>query len=295
MDVLTRLHTQLEAFDVKLIDIGGTEVTLGSLMVLLIILVFTWIMSGLIQNGLVRGFKMRGVKDEGTIGVTRRLTHYVVLIVGLGIGLQTVGINLSAMFAAGAVFALGIGFAMQNIAKNFVSGVILLLEGSIKPGSILSVEGRMVKVRKLGMRSTIARTLDEEDLLIPNGNVVEATVTNYTLDDKLLRLRCPVGVVYSADMHRVRQVLEQAAGEVSWRRPDREPRILLTDFGSSSVDWEVSVWIDDPWMLRRRRSDLNEAIWFALEKAQIAIAFPQVDVHFDGPLMDLVERHREAS
>ncbi len=295
MEFLKSLGLEFEALDIKLFEIGGTPVTLATLSVLLLILVVTWILSGLVQRGMGRAFKLRGVKDEGTVGVTKRLTHYVIMIVGLGVGLQTVGINLSALFAAGAVFAIGIGFAMQNLAKNFVAGVILLLEGSIKPGSILEVEGRLVKVQKLGMRSTIARTLDEEDLILPNANIVEATVNNNTLDDTLLRLRCPVGVVYSADMHQVRQVLEQMAAAIPWRDRTHDPVILLTDFGSSSVDWEVSVWIDDPWKRRRYRSELNEAIWFALLDAGITIAFPQVDVHFDPPVVEAVKRYRDAS
>ena len=295
MEILERLQLEYAALDIKLFEIGGTSVTVATLTVLLIILAATWVASSVVQRGLERGFKMRSVKDEGTIGVTKRLTHYLILIVGLGIGLQTVGINLSALFAAGAVFAIGIGFAMQNMAKNFFGGLILLLEGSIKPGSILAVEDRLVKVKKLGIRSTIARTLDEEDLIIPNANIVEATVKNYTLSDTQLRLRCPVGVVYSADMRQVRKVLETVAREVPWRMKDREPVILLTDFGSSSVDWEVSLWIDEPWLVRRRRSDLNESLWFALKDAGITIAFPQLDVHFDPPVMDLVDQQRAAS
>lgn len=295
MEFLERLSSQLETYDVKLVEIGGTPVTLATLFVLALVLVVTWILSSLVQRGLERGFKLRGVSDEGTVGVTKRLTHYLVMIVGLGVALQTVGIDLSAMFAAGAVFAIGIGFAMQNLAKNFVAGVILLLEGSIKPGSVLSVEDQLVRVKMLGMRSTIARTLDEEDLIIPNANIVEATVKSYTLGDPRYRLRCPVGVVYSADMKQVREVLEATAAAIPWRIRDSDPVVLLTDFGSSSVDWEVSVWIDNPWIVRRRRSDLNEAIWFALQDAGIVIAFPQMDVHFDPPVMDLIERHREAS
>ena len=295
MEFLKRLGLEFEALDIKLFEIGGTSVTVATLSVLLVILVATWIVSGLVQRGMERAFKLRGVKDEGTVGVTKRLTHYVIMIVGFGVGLQTVGINLSALFAAGAVFAIGVGFAMQNLAKNFVAGVILLLEGSIKPGSILTVEDRLVKVKKLGMRSTIARTLDEEDLIVPNANIVEATVKNHTLGDSLLRLRCPVGVVYSADMRQVREVLEEMAAAIPWRVQAYEPVVLLTDFGSSSVDWEVSVWIDDPWAMRRRRSDLNEAIWFALLEADITIAFPQVDVHLDPPVMDAIRRYRDAS
>ena len=118
---------------------------------------------------------------------------------------------LEALFAAGAVFAIGLGFAMQNIVQNFVSGVILLAERTIKPGDVLQVDGRFVKVRHMGIRSTICRTLDEEEIIVPNATIVQSTVTNYTLQDSLFRLRCTVGVVYGSDMVLVKNTLQRAA------------------------------------------------------------------------------------
>jgi len=100
---------------------------------------------------------------------------------------------------------------MQNIMQNFVSGVILLTERTIKPGDVLQVDQRFVRVQNMGIRATIARTLDEEEIIIPNCAIVQANVTNYTLKDSLYRLRCTVGVVYSADMRAVREVLEKTA------------------------------------------------------------------------------------
>jgi small-conductance mechanosensitive channel len=183
---------------------------------------------------------------------------------------------------------------MQNIAQNFVSGVILLLERSIKPGDVLKVEDRFVKVMRMGIRATIARTLDEEEIIVPNSAIVQSTVTNYTLRDSLYRLRCQVGVIYGSDMGLVRRTLEGVAQHVEWRNNTMEPVILLTDFGSSSVDFEISVWIDDPWNVRRARSKLNEAIWWALKDAGVIIAFPQLDVHLDPPVAESLGRVRRA-
>ena len=95
-------------------------------------------------------------------------------------------------------------------------------------------------------------------------------------------------------MKQVRQLLESVARSMSWRAPQKEPVVLLTDFGNSSVDWEVSVWTDDPWAVRRRRSDLNEGIWNALQESGVTIAFPQLDVHFDPPLLEAIQA-RQAS
>jgi small-conductance mechanosensitive channel len=285
-----RLKLDSELLDIPLFSLGGTPVTVATLVVFVVIVALTFLVSHLIQKALLRALRMRKVKDEGTLEVARRLLHYLVLATGLAVGLQTIGINLSALFAAGAVFAIGLGFAMQNIMQNFVSGVILLTERSIKPGDVLQVEGRFVRVQKMGIRATIARTLDEEEIIVPNSAIVQSTVTNYTLRDSLYRLRCTVGVVYGSDMKQVREVLERVVEGIEWRVKDRQPVVLLTEFGSSSVDWEVSVWMDDPWRVRRARSELNQAIWWALKEAGITIAFPQLDVHFDPPIMEALPR-----
>jgi small-conductance mechanosensitive channel len=175
---------------------------------------------------------------------------------------------------------------MQNIAQNFVSGVILLVERTIKPGDIIKIEGRMVKVTSMGLRATVTRTLDAEDLIIPNSLLVASTVLNLTLKDRIHRLRSTVGVSYDSDMAQVRAVLEETARELSWRVEDMEPVILMKDFGNSSVDFEVSVWVDDPFGRFVNISHLNTAIWFGLKEAGITIAYPQMDLHLDQPALE---------
>lgn len=269
------------ALDIELFTIAGTVVTLATVLIILLVLAATLLFSRVVQGGIRRGFERRGVSDVGTIATTSRLAHYAIIALGFAIALDTVGVNLAALFAAGALFAVALGFAMQNIAENFVSGVILLVERAIKPGDVLEVEGRIVRVVQLGIRSTVARTRDEEDLIIPNSTLVSSTVTNFTLRDTIFRVRADVGVVYRSDMALVREVLERTADGIPWRREERDPVVLLTGFGDSSVTWNVSVWIDDPWRGPNRRSDLHEALWTALQDAGIVIAFPQLDLHLD--------------
>jgi len=269
-----------------LLEVAGTTITLATLLVFGIIVLLTFKASSVLQRLLGLWFHKRGVESEGTLGVMQRLLHYTVIVVGLGIGLQTVGIKLGALFAAGAVFAVGVGFAMQNIAQNFVSGFILLLERSIKPGDVLIVDGRMVKVRHMNLRSTIVRTRDGEDLIVPNANLVQTTVNNHTLEDRRIRLRATVGVHYDSDMAQVREVLERALQTLPWRSQAHDPQVFLTAFGSSSVDWELAVWSDDPWQSRRDLSRLYEAIWDALRQQGITIAYPQLDLHLDPPVIE---------
>jgi len=275
-----------EALSTELVSIAGTSITGATLLVFGAIIIVTFWLAGFLQRTVERVLLKRGSKDKGTAGVVSRLLRYAVLISGLSTGLHTVGINLSALFAAGALFAVAIGFAMQNIVANFVSGIILLGERVIKPGDVLEIEGQMVRVQDMGIRATIVRTQDDEDLVLPNSTLVQSTVKNFTMKDRLYRLRVTVGVEYSSDLKQVRNVLESCLQQVTWRATKREPVILLADFGASSVDYEASVWVEDPWHHRRHRSDLREAIWWAFKDAAITIAFPQLDVHFDPPVVE---------
>lgn len=275
--------------------IAGTQVTPLSLLLFLIILGAAVVISFLLQRTLKRAFARMFAKDAGSFAAIMRLVHYVILVVGLAIGLETIGINLSALFAAGAVFAIAIGFAMQNVVQNFVAGIILLVERSIKPGDILDVEGMVVRVVEMGIRTTVVRSWRDEELIMPNSIFSQSTVKNYTLRDNQFRLGVQVGVSYGSDMHKVIAVLEKTANAVPWRLAEPEPRVLLEEFGSSSVNFGIYLNVDDPWKQRVYASELRKAIWFALQEAGITIAYPQVDVHFDAPVSEALLSLKKAA
>lgn len=265
----------------ELFRIGATPVTVATLVTIGLVLLATFALAALFERLLERMLRARGKAGDGEIRALQRIVRYALWLVGVGIALSTAGINLTALFAAGAVFAIALGFAMQNIAENFVAGVLLLLERAIKPGDVLEVEGQMVRVVHMGIRTTVARTLDDEDLVIPNSRLVQSAVKNYTLRDPQYRVRARVGVAYASDMRAVADALDRAARTVAWGLAEPAPRVLLLEFGSSSVDWEVSVWTHEPWRQRRQRSELQLAIWEQLQQAGITIAFPQLDLHLD--------------
>ncbi|MFH1811232.1 MAG: mechanosensitive ion channel domain-containing protein [Pseudomonadota bacterium] len=265
----------------KLFELAGTTVTVSTLGVAVLVLVLARLLSVLLQKVAAQGLARRGLVREGTVIGVQRLLHYTVMVIGAGVALDMLGIKLATLFAAGAIFAIGLGFAMQNIAQNFVSGLILLIERLIKPGDIIEVDGQVVRIIHMGIRSTLVRSRDEVELIVPNSMLVQTTVKNFTSRDSIYRLRCLVGVVYSADLRLTMQVLRDASKALDWRLVDREPRVLLVGFGSSSVDFEISVWVDDPWKAPQLLSKLNEAVWWALKDAAVIIAFPQLDLHLD--------------
>ncbi len=275
-----------DIMDFRLLEISGTSVTVGTVLTAIGLVLVAWILSRVLQRTVASAIRRRKLAKEGSLAALQRLTHYTVMFIGAAIALETVGVSLSALFAAGAIFAVGLGFAMQNIAQNFVSGVILLLEHTTKPGDIIQVNDTIVRVQKMGIRATIARTLDDEELIVPNSMLVQSSVKNHTLSDSNYRVRVSVGVTYASDMKLVRDTLERVARAMRGRLQEKEPVVLMTSFGSSSVDFEVSVWIDDPWGVRQAKSELHEGMWWALKGSGVTIAFPQLDVHLDEQVVE---------
>ena len=280
--------------DAPILTVSGTPVTLVTVVTVVFITTTAWLLSRILRNWAAGALRARGV-DAGTQGITKRLIHYSVMAVGLAIALDNLGVNLAALFAAGAVLAVGLGFAMQNIAQNFVSGLILLIERTIKPGDVLEVEGSVVVVERMGIRTTVARTRDEEEIIIPNATLVQNSVKNYTLQDSLYRIRARVGVAYASDLRRVQETLHEAAESLEWRFAGKEPLVFLKSFGESAVEFEASVWIDDPWSAERLRSDFMQVVWEALHDAGITIPLAQMDVHFDTSFEEAVGRLPRAS
>lgn len=286
MDLTSILVKFRDLLNAKLLQLGGAAVTLGTLFTAIAIILATIVVARVIDKAIMRSFAMRGLESDGTARGVKRLTRYAVMIIGFLVAVDSIGIDLGALFAAGAVFAVGIGFAMQNIVQNFVSGVILLIERSIKPGDVLEVDGQIVHVQEMGIRATIVRTRDEEEMIVPNSSLVQGTVKNFTMRDSLFRLRVTVGVTYGSDMALVRRVLQEVGENLAFRSRDQVPRVFLAEFGDSSVNFELAVWSDDPWMSRVHMSEMREAIWFAFLDRGITIAFPQLDVHFDPPVSE---------
>jgi small-conductance mechanosensitive channel len=280
-------HSQIEQFMTsELFKVGTTAVTVVTLATALFIVLVSYLLSRGVRHALHRFLLRGGIAPTGEIGAIERLAHYFIVMLGIMIALRTTGIKLDALFTAGAVFAVGFGFAMQNIMQNFVSGVILLFERTIKPGDVIEVGGQIVKVQQMSIRTTIVRTLDEEDVIVPNSSLVQTNVKNFTLEDNIYRVRVNVGVSYSADVPQVKALLLECARSMDYREKGFEPRVLLLNFGASALEFEASVWMRDPWNHRIAGSQLREAIWAALRDKQIALAFPQLDIHFDSPVAE---------
>jgi small-conductance mechanosensitive channel len=275
-DELTRLLEPYAAlFNVSSIEAMG----LRALGAALILSAGIWF-SKRLQRSLVRRIESHDSGNVEAINFYRRFIYIASMIIAISLALHTLGINLTHLFTTGGLIAVAAAFALKTLIENLVAGLIMRLEQDIKRGDVISTQdGQMVKVKEIGPRATIVRSKTDGDLIIPNSELVQGTISNYTYQDSLLRIEARVGVAYSSDLKRVRTVLEQTCSDVTWKSGHVAPQVLLDEFGESSVNYRIWVWIADPWHSNRLRSQLNEAIWWALKEADIVIAFPQRDVH----------------
>jgi small-conductance mechanosensitive channel len=228
----------------------------------------------------------RRVKDgdrehKDDIRTYKKVARFFFWTFGILFAIHVVGFDLSSVFTAGGLLAVALGLALKNVAENYVGGLIIKTDDTVKHGDVLEIDGQLVRVKSIGFRATVVRTKDDSDVLIPNALLVQNKIGNFTRRDFLCRLSTTIGVSYSSDLKQVREVLEGVCSNFDGLSAQHDPVVLLTDFGDSSVNYQVYVWIEDPWNRRVIKSELNEAVWWALKDAGIVIAFPQLDVHLD--------------
>jgi small-conductance mechanosensitive channel len=151
---------------------------------------------------------------------------------------------------------------------------------------VIEVEGRVVKIVRMGIRATMVKTRDNEEIILPNSTLSQSAVTNYTLDELACRVRLKVGVSYASDMSVVREALLESARALPDAIADREPEVLMADFGDHAVVFDLGVWISDPWRMRSIRAALAAVIWDTFADRGVTIAFQQLDLHLDPPVVD---------
>ena len=204
----------------------------------------------------------------------------VVLVVGVLIVLENTGIHLGALAVFAGAVGVGVGFGLQNIASNFISGLVILAERPITIGDRVEVAGITGQVQQIRARSTVIRTNDNIMMIVPNTKFIDSPVTNWTYGDPRVRFRVPVGVAYGSDVAKVREALLAAGRENPNTLKEPAPSVFLEKFGESSIDFQLVVWSSEMGARPSRyRSDLNFAIEQKFREAGIELPFPQRDLH----------------
>jgi small-conductance mechanosensitive channel len=276
-DIFNNLQRLL---DYPLIKFGHTEftpLTLAKILIwLVVVLVLQYFLRGLVAERVLKRTRL----DASLQYAISRFLGYVFVAVGCYVALQANGVDLSSLAVIAGAIGVGLGFGLQNVIHNFVSGLIILAERPIAIGHRVEVGEVAGQVSRISLRSTTVVTNDNISIIVPNSDFISNKVTNWSYGDPRVRIRLPVGVAYGTDIEKFQTVMLRAAAAHPKVLRDPAPEVFFSGFGDSSLNFELAVWTSEMTAKPRRfRSELYYAIEKSLRENHIEIPFPQRDMH----------------
>jgi small-conductance mechanosensitive channel len=270
--LLTPLIATIQAALNTNLAIRSLNITLGDILVALIAVCASFLASKFVRFLLEEDVYHHLPLASGIPYAISTMLNYAILLLGFFVALSALGIDLTKLTILIGAFSVGIGFGLQNIINNFVSGLILLFERPIKIGDVIEVGGNVGEVRRIGIRASVIRTVDGSEIIVPNGSFISGQVTNWTLSDRKRGVEVSVNVGASADPKRVAELLKTTAATQSGVAPEPSPQVYVTNFSAGAVTYQLRAWTDrqEDWV--QLRSDLSLAVKDALAREKIAIA-----------------------
>ena len=285
-----------DAADTIGFDYGHTRISLYRAIVTLIVLAAV-ILFGRIASKVIRGaFSRLTHLDPAQRLLGEKLVSILVWVLTALIGIDALGINLTALTVFSGALGLAVGFGLQKTFGNLIAGLILLMDRSIKPGDVIAVSSgkdtAVGQVKKIGIRAVSITTRDQIEYLIPNEILMTSQVENWSYSSRDVRVKVPVTVAYGTDIEQAEALMLQAARAVPRVHNTPAPSVWLRAFGDNAIEFEVQCWIDDPEEgVGNIRSDVLKQVWHLFREHGVEIPFPQREVRFAGPLK--VERETD--
>ena len=272
-----------EILSYKLVNLGNLTISAYSLIVIIILFLLTLFFLKIIKRFFHKRVK-EGKIDKGTSFSIYSILRYFIWIVFILFALENFGVNLNLMLAGSAALLVGLGFGIQQIFNDLVSGIILLFEGNLKVGEIIQLENDIVgKVTMIGLRTSKIRTRDDITMIIPNSKFISDKVINWSQDQSTTRFQVEVGVAYGSDVELVTRLLLESAKENQAVETKPEPFVRFSDFGESSLNFQLLFWTDESFRCENVKSKLRYTIDRKFRENNVQIPFPQRDVHLFHP------------
>jgi small-conductance mechanosensitive channel len=300
LELLKILEPTVVLLRIPFLAIGTAHISFLNILNLLLVILGTILAFRVLRSFLnARIYPMLEV-DVGVAYAVNTIVKYVIILVAFLLSLSALGINLTAITVVLASLGVGIGFGLQTLVENLISGFIILFGRSVQKGDYITVSDTYGQVEAVGARSVVIRTPDNYEMLIPSKEIVGGQIINWSYEDNTVRARLPVGVTYNADPREVKPILEKATRQHPKVLEEPEPRVILSEFGDSSINFEVLFYFDCRETTRQMIvGEINFDIWDALADADIEIPFPQRDLHLRsveqwGRLAEIAEKAQEA-
>jgi potassium efflux system protein len=269
--------------DIQLFSFLGTTLTVRSLATSVIVLYFFLVFAWIVRDSLSRALlHRRPDTDTGVAHTVVISSYYGIIALGVLTAVSAIGFDLSTLTIVLGGLSVGISFGLQELVANFISGILLVFEQSLRPGDVIKVSGHAGTVDKLRLRSTVLKTLDNVEIFVPNKTLLTSTVETYTHTDRKVRLSIDVGVSYASSPEDVRTILLEIAERHGLVLKDPAPNVFFTAFGESSLDFQLLIWINDPPRAAQISSDVRFMIFREFARRGIQIPFPQRDIHLRG-------------
>ena len=259
------------------LDLGHHHVTVLQVLEALAVLVLARIGLAVARRGLARAAAK--AMDAAKTFILGRLLTSVVWAVATMLALSTLGVDLTALWAGSAALLVGVGIGLQGFFNDVVSGFVLLFEGGVAVGNVLEVDGELVRVERIDLRSTRVVTVTGELIVLPNSKVAGEAVINLSQGDSAMRIRVDVGVAYGSDVELVMRLLSEAMAAQPEVLTTPSPAVFFQDFADSSLHFSVTGWLDDPWDRMGIQSRVRMAIDERFRAHNVTIPFPQRDLH----------------
>ncbi|MFT6633792.1 MAG: small-conductance mechanosensitive channel [Bacteriovoracaceae bacterium] len=281
--ILVKVSELWALLKTPLFSIEGANISLTN-MLLSIFIIISCIFIGKKLSKVTKFFLDSKGADSGVSDSISKFVRIIIVLIGVLLAIKTLGFSLQSLAALSAVLMVGIGFGLQNIAQNFISGLILLVERPIKVGDIIQIGSTTGRVLEIRVRSTIVQTRDDISIIVPNSKLISEEVTNESFSGSNIRLSITVGVAYGSDLELVKKILKKAADGHPEKLEFPKSDVIFKSFGDSSLDFELRFWTKQIWEQRRMRSDIRFEIAKLFEENNIQIPFPQRDLHIKrGP------------
>ena len=285
LQVKTLFRRASDVIEYPLFSVGEAPVTGGDILRVLIILGIAVALSRGVRHAISRVAERGHQGSQASFYTIGRLTHYTIIIVAIFIALSSIGLDFSNLALVAGALSVGIGFGLQSIVSNFVSGLIILFEHTLRVGDYIELDtGITGTVKAINVRSTLINTNDNIDIVVPNSEFVTSRLTNWTLGERILRMRIPFGVAYGTDKELLKKAALEAAADVPYtltHMKDREPDLWLVEYGDNSLNFLLLVWVNRQGARRptRTRAAYLWALETKLSEYGIEIPFPQRDLH----------------
>ncbi len=264
--------------EIEIFHIGNYSLTFANIVSAVIILILTNLILWLVKKVFYSQRLLQKI-GESNIFSLFQLIKYLAWIISILLVLETLGIKLNVLLAGSAALLVGIGLGLQNIFNNFISGIILLFEGTTKVGDILDIDGTVVKIERIGLRTTSAINRDDISIIIPNSHITSNKVINWSHQSNKTRFKITLGVAYGSDIELVIKTLRESALEHPEIHDKHLINVRFADFGSSALEFELLFFSDNVFRIENIKSDIRKIINQKFIENNITIPFPQMDVY----------------